>query len=78
MTPVNVLGCFYLAGGIEGGKWGMTQMFYVNVYHVAPLNCQLPIHRPNKGMRQKNALHAWNKIACGAGTLLFFAKPGIL
>jgi len=30
-------------------------------------SCQLPIHRPNKGMRQKNVLHAWNKITSRAG-----------
>uniref|UniRef100_A0A8C4R9L8 Uncharacterized protein n=1 Tax=Eptatretus burgeri TaxID=7764 RepID=A0A8C4R9L8_EPTBU len=32
--------------------------------------CQLLIHRPNKGKRQKNTLHAWNKIAHRAGPLL--------
>ena len=30
----------------------------------------LPIHCTNKGMRQKNKLHTWNKIACRVGSLL--------
>ena len=29
--------------------------------------CELPIHRPNKGMRQKNVLHVGNKIAGWVG-----------
>ena len=33
-------------------------------------SCQFPLHRPNKGMHQKNVLHAWNKIALRVGTLL--------
>ena len=40
-------------------------------------SCQLPIHRPNKGMRQKNVLHAWNKITHRAGILLLDAMTTV-
>ena len=34
----------------------------------------MPIHRLNKGMRQKNVLRAWNNIAQRAGALLVLKK----
>ena len=43
------------------------------IYFLHIQSCHLPIHRPNKGMHQKkNVLHAWNKIARNAGTLLVY------
>ena len=48
--------------------WG----YYFFFLHIQ--SCRLPIHRPNKGMRQNNMLYAWNTIVCRVGTLLVTAN----